>query len=387
MRVDGRNILMMYGFLLHFFVSLTLFSTLGFTPDAEIYDSAAKALVTTKDFSAFNDSLPQGKQLLSLISGLIYSVFGYKPIIVMIFLSLLFSFVPRIVRRVCLNFGFTASIGVTPWISILLPQPLIWSALINREGLSILVLLILFMTLSYMYKRQEISPFAFPTLLLIATSIYLRPQLLISIASGVLVTSIVIIIKKISLLRRLNKKMVLDFSSGILLFLFASYAYFVNNQFGLLSAETRDTTITDLSIGGTSVDLERLAGSDIGLDNLASGINYSLFEFFKIVFQNFLPSTFGPSPSKWDAVPNVIVGLDGAFLILLFLVLTIAFTKPGSVRIASIFGLSISLPLLFQLSYIYSNYGLAMRIRDSVLLVLIIPALEVVLRLNKKSYP
>ncbi len=386
MFADGRNNLMMYGFLLHFFISFTLFSTLGFTPDAEIYDDAAKILAATKDFSAFNEALPQGKQLLSLISGFIYSVFGYRPIILMIFLSLLFSFLPRIVRRICLNFEFVASTRIMPWMSILLPQPLIWSSLINREGLSILALIILLMILSYMYKRQQVAIYAFPTLLLITASIYLRPQLLVSIAIGVLITTLIISFNKIHLLKRLNTKTLFEFSFGILLFLFASYAYLMDNQFGLFNVETRDTMIKDLSVGATSASSETSGGSNVGSDGSIRDVDYSLLEFVKIILQNFLPSTFGPGPSKWDSVPNVIVGLDGAFLILIFLILGTALTKSGSIRIASILSLSISLPVLFQLSYIYSNYGLSMRIRDSVLLVLLIPAFEVVLRFKRQSY-
>jgi len=129
----------------------------------------------------------------------------------------------------------------------------------------------------------------------------------------------------------------------------------------LMNSEMREVIITSNAAPDQSL------AYDIKPDQLSGPTATAIY-----TAQNLFPSLIGPFPWQWKGFSSMVAGLDGLVMLLL-LVLALAplvVRRIKGAKVAIILWIGV-LPLILANSLAMANYGIAMRVRANVALVLL----------------
>lgn len=345
-------------------LAIVFYYHFGLNGDATAYESSARELVVYwSGEGALGRIAADGKQSLVVIVATLYWLGPPHPLVALLFLAVLQGLLPSVLYLSTVNFGFRNSARTAAWVAAILPQIALWSPWLRREGLSFVLLGVLVLSFSMVYREEWLQGACVGA---VGVSIlwWTRPQLILKWTAGITVAAI-------SCLARRMLRMQGRFTPGtftIPLLLIGASVLVAGVSLGASSAgEVLDTERVEQIVRSNSAPTQELAVytvEELGTereDMWASWAPRALM-------------VFGPWPTEWQTIGRAVAGLGGVALLITYgLAIALAATKPGARWMLAIL-LSSTVPLIVGIAVTLANWGIVSRVRAHVF-VLLIPAL------------
>lgn len=351
-------------------LAILFFQYVGLSGDAFTYDESAQQLASFWNGEGDRGRIAaDGKQSVVVLAAVLYWLGPIHPLLPMLFLAVVQGLLPIALSVSVINFGFPASARTAAWLAALVPQVVLWSPWLRREGISFLLLSGIVLSLSMMYRAHWL-PGASLSVATVSLIWWSRPQLILVWAAGSLLTAVSHIGR-----RRLNKNAYSvrrTLAAPILLmgasFIVAGVALAVTSTGEVLSEDRVEQIVQSNSSPSQGLAV-------YSPEELARGPQTELIPRATSALL-----VFGPWPTEWDTTSRIIVGIDGIVLLVTYVVvIALAAWKPAA-RWMIVILLGATSPLFVGILVTLANWGIVARVRAHIL-VLLIPGLAVSLHL------
>lgn len=349
-------------------LAVAFYYIFGLSGDATAYESSARELVVYwTGEGALGRIAADGKQSLVVIVAILYWLGPPHPLVALLFLSALQGLLPSVLYLSTVNFGFRRSARTAAWVAAILPQIALWSPWLRREGLSFVLLGLLVLSFSMVYREQWLQG-ACVGAVGVSMLWWTRPQLVLVWTAGMTVTALSCLAK-----RMLTRQGRVTFDAfAIPLFLIGASVLVAGVSLGASSAgEVLNRERVEQIVRSNSAPTQELAVytvEELGTER-------------EDMWTNWAPRVLmvlGPWPTEWQTIGRAVAGLDGVALLITYgLAVALAATKPGARWMVTIL-LSSTVPLMVGIAVTLANWGIVSRVRAHVF-VLLIPALAVLI--------
>lgn len=339
----------------------------GLSGDENAYQSEAIGILQNwRDGTPFIPIQPWTKLGLSYLLATFYFFTTPSMYLGVLLLTPFISSLPLIMGQSAYNFfGDSQARQWVAWSAVLLPQILIWSPWLLREGISFFVLGLGILATSLMHKGRIVtSSFVFGFSLILM--MFIRVQLTWVLLS-LFVASLLFVAWS---LRRNRKQLLIVAASGTLIVaLFAatqlitapSAGILVASESVIISSEIRETVIRSNASSSENLAVTAEPAQESGI---LSTVRYTA--------SNLPSSLFGPFPWQWKNLSWVLTGLDGILMLLIvsLSLLPILMRRMPYASISLILWAG-ALPVALGNSLTLANYGIAMRVRANIAVLLL----------------
>jgi len=375
---------------LQMFLAVTFFMIWGLQGDASTYHGEAQRFVelwsTGSSESGF--MLPSGKVSTAWIAAVIYWLVGPLPVVYLLFLAIFTAMIPALLSTATRLFDFPSAAPIAAWLGVFAPPFLFWAPWMRRESLVFVFVGVTLVTIGFIYNSKWTISFImwFGT---VAVFVVTRQQLIPVLAVGSIA----------AVLLRKHKAQPNSLSSAfqhvmaIVMIVFSVTAIFwtltSTNASDDLQGERRQIVVNSNSAPSQVLGLsyESTSPSDT-LDNgtspsdtLDNGTSPSdTLDKGVELGQRLINSMVGPFPWQWSSRSWIIAGLDGLFMLCVWLIVAVGFVRYPQVRKMALIFVATALPLIAGEAYMHANYGITMRVRAHYLIVLL-PLISVILSL------
>lgn len=307
------------------------------------------------------------KLSVSYLLAIFYYLTIPNAVLGVLLLTPFFCSIPLLIGQASFNFFASTQLRVlSAWTSALLPQMLLWSPLMLREVLSFFLLAAGIYATSLMHRSKLLAS-SLIFMVTIVLMMFVRVQMTWVLIALFIASSLIEIYE----LRCKGKRILMTLSACIL----AVSALFVATQIvsnptagGITSSESIITNddLRELAIKINSRESQSLAV----VTNLAEEPNSVHIAVYAL--RNIAPSLFGPFPWQWKNIGFVAAGLDGLviFAIVILAIAPILIKRLTGAKVACTLWIGV-LPLVLANAIALANYGIAMRVRANIALVLL----------------
>ncbi len=367
--------------LVQIFLGVTFLVIWGLQGDANTYHEAAKTLVDT--WSTGSEpiyTLPAGKQSTVWIAGAIYWLVGPLPVIYLLFLATFTAMIPALLAITTRLFNFASAASLAAWLGVLAPPFITWAPWMRRESLVFVLIGMTLVTLGLIYdSRWKVGLIMWPlTAVMLSVT---RPQVLLVLAVGSIAAT---------LLRNRKTQQTFHqsaFQHGIAMFMLAISGILIwwtltsTGTNATIQPENRQGIMREISGPSQGLGMSYETTSSPGTSSLGT-----LDKGFELGHR-LINSMVGPFPWQWSSSSWIIAGLDGLFMLCVWLLVAVGFIRYPKARKMTLILVAASLPLIAGEAYMHGNYGITMRVRAHYLIVLL-PVISVILNLlaNNFSY-
>lgn len=351
------------------FISMSLLfkSIFGLAGDENAYQLEALGILSQWNNGDTHIPVqPWTKLSLSYLLAAIYFVSLPSIYLGVLLLTPLFCALPVLIGQSSLNFfGGVRIQQFSAWIAVFFPPFLVWFPALLRESLSFFLLALGLYGSSLMYRNRVLISVAVTGLSLILM-MYVRVQLTWSLVIMFLASTLMLAFTHQIHIRR---------ALSLALSMMTVVLIFIGTQ--LMTDDITPNLLTSDSVI-TNSDLRRqiITSNASPSENLAAdvdliqepGITAAVLD----TGRNLFPSLIGPFPWQWKSFSHVMAGLDGLILLVVIsLSLLPLFVKGIHGTMVSLILLLSALPIILGNSLGFANYGIAMRLRSNVALILL----------------
>lgn len=367
-------------------VTLSTFYLLvwGLNADALTYHNATILFVET--WSNGLDpiyTLPVGKRSTVVIAGFFYWLVGSYPIVVLLFTATITAWLPSLVSTATKLFGFYNASKRGAWLGALAPPLILWAPWLTRESMAFVLLGLSTVVFGLIYRYRISTAIIILWIVTALGMSVVRPQLLIGLAAGSLVS---VLIRKNPTISSSSSRP--DFRLAAERLLMASLCFvavwwvFTATDAGeRAQPEVREQIMTELSEANSTFsvtypEIPNPAPNDSKLREPPPEIGGEINQVAQYL-QRGVNSLVGPFPWNWKSLSWVIPGLDGIFMLMVWVLIAygaIFYRKTRKLVLILIFA---CLPLIAGEAYFHANYGITMRVRAHYLVILL-PAIAAI---------
>jgi hypothetical protein len=399
--------------LVQIFLAVTFFMIWGLQGDASTYHTEAQLFVELWSTGSSEGPfmLPAGKQSTAWIAGVIYWLVGPLPVVYLLFLAIFTAMIPALLSTTTRLFDFPSAAPLAAWLGVFAPPFLFWAPWMRRESLVFVFVGMTLATVGLIYNsRWETSLIMWSGTAVVF--IVSRPQLLLILAFG----SIIAVLLRKKKTQSNFRQSAFQYGMAIFMVMISGTAIFwsLSSELnGSLQQDTRQAILASNSnpAQGLAVPYEPTPSSDtpdkvvelgqhkvvelgqhkvveLGQHKVVELGQHKVVELgqHKVVElgQRFINSTVGPLPWQWSSRSWIIAGLDGLFMLCIWLLVAVGFIRYPQVRKMTLIIVAAALPLIAGEAYMHANYGITMRVRAHYLIVLL-PLISVILSLLASS--
>jgi hypothetical protein len=298
--------------------------------------------------------ITDGKQSIVFVIAGFYVLVDSNIAQPVIFLAFLTAAIPSVTALTIRNMGFPEAAAFGAWLAAMLPAIVIWAPGFRRESISFLLLAVGILGLSYISQ----SHFGKGLSLLIGACGALwvtRPPLLISIAAGMVATTVLAWgnLGSVGNDHRHRKA-----QAAILIAAAAAITY-VTMQASYAS------TILDPELRNAIITSNSGPFNELKVSTIPNSIttNQGGVEVFLIPAANSLLVLGGPPPWEWRNPKWAVAGLDGTITMLLCIFLSWGAWRFPKTRKIGVLTVAMCSPLVIATALTLANYGIVIRVR------------------------
>lgn len=344
-------------------LSLGFFARFGLVGDAALYQRAGTTLANAWRFGTTPDlTLTDGKQSIAWVVAVPQWMGVSSPVAPLLALAILTATLPILLALATSKFGFPEASRVAAWLAAVTPEIVAWSPWMRRESLAFVILAFALISMALVFScRYEYGLIL--SALTFALGSVTRPALNLVLICGVMTAAFVGFLQ--------NRRQLLR-HSGISLRWTLTVAFI-----GVLAAAwTLDSTYISEPLDSQLWTVIVRSNSS---DGQSLGVSYDYASSSPALRVLSLASRplnvmFGPFPWTWERPEWVVAGLDGlAMLSVVGLVVYLACQSPESRSLIVILCAACA-PLVAGETFLHANYGITMRVRAH-LILLLLPAI------------
>lgn len=352
------------------YVSVALLLKLMFGLQGDEYEYHLKALNILAQWENVQineiSDLSWTKSALSYILAAAFYFFGQNTLIGVLILIPFFLALPILIGQASYNFFGSDEIRkFTAWSTVLLPQTIMWSPMLLREGLSFFLIGWAIYASSLLYVNRIFqSTTIFATVLILVMLV--RNQLNWVILFLFLAASMVLLSKS-----RFQKKQMLSTLTSMLMILcvFAITQFVTESE--VKGVASYDGIARDSILREAVISLNADAANSLAFamePSQGSGVLDTLI----LVTRNLPASLIGPFPWQWKEFNWLVAGLDGLFMLMLLVLALLPFIIPriDGAKVSAVLCIAAT-PLILANSLVMANFGIAMRVRANIALLLL----------------
>lgn len=329
----------------------------GLTNDSATYHLAATAQsytwsglpVSSELSTAFRLATADGKQSLTWILGSMYHFASPSEVWGIILSGILMSSVPLLLATSTRLLGDPQAAPIAAWAAVFAPPLVIWAPGIGRESLAFFLLSVLVLAISLIWSgRYPLGAFVF---ICVVTAIYVTRSHL-NIVSAVLLVSVLLgITFRNTSLSKLSRAPIRDLT----LLMSATLLLLLIRFFG--------EVLEFIPYNWQRLDVIVRANSNPQYQLAVTGVAGDSNRTFPIWLANLTRASWGPFPWEWDSLTWTLVGLDGMFFLILFLLVAVGLFQQPRFGIQYFSLIIAGLALMGASALTFANYGIESRVR------------------------
>lgn len=355
-------------FLVHTVLGLSQLLVLGLRDDELTYFRLGSQLARGLQIEPGNASsgISDGKESFVWILALLILVWGESAIPGVMANVLFLTFLPTVLVLAGRNFGLISSGRITAWLIALGPPLLVWGAGLKREPLAFLLLALLILALSCLY-RERFLPGLVLIFFVVSAIAVTRSNLLAVAAAGLFAVTVFLLLRRARTLGNLINRTLHNSSKVAIpgLLSLSAFAIFV---LPLLQRYPY------LPLPGEPIR-ELVQGQSTTAPNLAWAIVDSplglTFHLIRSAY-NFLRSLVGPMPWEVTNFSLVFFWAEATIYLIFFTAILVSFVRLPTARGRILLLVATASPLVIANFLWLSNYGLGSRVKAHIFLLLVL---------------
>lgn len=314
----------------------------------------------------YTAGLPWTKQALSTYLAVLFFISVPNPYLGVLFLTPFFSALPILLGQSSWNFFQDLRLrALTSWITVMFPPLLMWSPLLLREGLSFFLLSVGVFGVSFIF-RQRLMLSVLISGVAIFFVMFVRVQLTWPIVSMFAAS---VLCRLVAAKMPFREVAQLALSGALLVSMFVATQLISTPTTPSLASA--DSVIVNSEFREIVVRSNSNSGEALAVDSTTTGTQ-SAIGAFATTAMNVIPSLFGPFPWEWRNLSFMIAGFDGLLMLMIVVLALLPLVlRRFEFRVVAFALWAGATPIILGNALILANYGIAMRVRANVALILL----------------